>query len=296
MTKKLKYMFGSISYALVLIIFVACGSGQNTKDVTLNDTSEVVPEYPQSMADSTAAIAPDDVTAEEMPPLVGSPAPEVEVKDSITVFPPNDSTPEEAPPTTGSRTPEIKKDVATLCYSYFTRIAVNETKDVNVIVSMDNDAENLLHQIQDIVEEQEHQVIEEIKHDSQNCIRIKPYKKLTIELNDLDGCFEIYCKDSQTQEMDTLHNISWRWTIKPKSEIDRESARLVVRISGEEHGGRIRKIREKDIKLDIIIPPDSFCRKMVSFLYNNPESLLTLLLIPIFKYLFGLIKTKKDNE
>ncbi len=198
----------------------------------------------------------------------------------------------EIPPTDGNPVPETNKEITTLCYSYFTSIAINETKDVNVVVSMDKESDIMIRKIQNIVEEQEGKIIEDIKNDSQACIKIKEYKTLAVELIDISKCFEIISNDSQTQDLDRTSDINWRWTIKPKKDIDSEIARLVIRITGGGEDGKTRKIKEKDIRLDIKIPPISFWRKMLVFLYNNPELLLTLLLIPLFKYLFGLIKSK----
>lgn len=198
----------------------------------------------------------------------------------------------EIPPTDGNPVPETNKEITTLCYSYFTSIAINETKDVNVLVSMDKETDIMIAQIQNIVEEQESKIVENIKNDSQSCIRIKYYKILTVELIDISDCFEIISNDSQTQYLDPTNDLNWRWTIKPKKDVDAKIARLVIRISGGGEDGKTRKIKEKDIRLDIKIPPNSYWRKMLVFLYNNPELLLTLLLIPLFKYLFGLIKSK----
>lgn len=173
---------------------------------------------------------------------------------------------------------------AVLGYSYFSDMTWKEVKNINAFISPQNSKSKILDTLKKIVQSQAAPQSNDssiVKLDVQN---VSFYKFLTIKLVDPAGTFKITAiHENARQEIDTLDSNRWRWTVQPVG--NDETATLIMKVIGEKPAGAITKLN--DINIPIVIHlKSSWMRNTWLFLQENPEYLLTAILIPVIAY-FG---------
>ena len=180
---------------------------------------------------------------------------------------------------------------ATLGYSYPQKIMRGKSKSINVYVSVSNPAgevEDTLRKIATIQKE----VVNGNDSVIVETTSIVFYKYLTVKLIDRDKVFDItQIHDNERQLVDTVNGNTWRWVIKTNT--DQNVARLILKISAEKPD---RIFDDKDLAINVLIDNSGLLRRLWIWLQDHPESLLTLIIIPIFIYLWRSIFGKKKDK
>jgi hypothetical protein len=189
---------------------------------------------------------------------------------------------------------EQKKKSAVLGYSFIPTMRKLEVKDINVFISTKNKSSQVIDTLKTIVNEQsvlnpKDKVI--AIHDTQN---IAYYKYITLDLLDPDSAFEIEkIHYNNRQEIDSLLNNNWHWTIKALT--DKSNARLIIKVGAEKTTGDIESLKNIYIPIEINIESPYFWKKTYSFLNQNPEYLLSSILIPFAIFIVRRFFSKNDK-
>jgi hypothetical protein len=189
---------------------------------------------------------------------------------------------------------EKNKKSAVLGYSFIPTMRKLEVKDLNVFISAKNKTSKVIDTLKTIVQEQS---VTDPKDttiailDTQN---IAYYKYITLDLLDPDSAFKIEkIHYSNRQEIDSLLDNSWHWTIKALT--DKSYARLIIKVGAEKTTGGVESLKNIYIPIEINIESPYFWKKTYSFLNQNPEYLLSSILIPLAIFIVRRFFSKNDN-
>lgn len=111
------------------------------------------------------------------------------------------------------------------------------------------------------------------------------YKYLDVSLIDPAGqCIITPVHESNRQLIDTVQGNSWQWAVTPKTK--EKQVRLILKINAEKPDGSSNSLGSRNIAIDISLEINFF-RSMWTWLYDNPEKLLVLILIPLVAFFGG---------
>ena len=96
---------------------------------------------------------------------------------------------------------------------------------------------------------------------------------------------------------DSVSGNFWTWAITPKTK--NTTATLILKVVAEKPDGSREAFQVKNIPININLDPGIF-RSVYSWLYENPEKLLVLILIPLvaffWKQITALFSKKKKTD
>jgi hypothetical protein len=120
------------------------------------------------------------------------------------------------------------------------------------------------------------------------------YKFLTITLNDPDKNFNIDTLGIQSRQLvDTIDQTRWQWSVTPRTSI--KNARLILKVVAEKEDGVQKNIDTREIAIAIQLETNVW-RELVTWLRNNPEKLLVLILLPVAAYFGRRIFDRKKKD
>lgn len=183
-----------------------------------------------------------------------------------------------------------EKKSAVLGYSYFTHMRQEETRNIYAYIQSVNNGTSIdrqADQVKSILKEANSQVKPERKSDTASYFttaNIYYYKYLTLTLTDPAGNFRIDSLNTPSrQPIDSNATNSWQWAVTPKTSVP--SARLMLQVMAETESGQQKPIGTREIAINIQLEMN-FWRSLITWLRNNPEKLLVLIIIPLAVY-FG---------
>lgn len=180
--------------------------------------------------------------------------------------------------------PSSVKKSAVLGYSYIPEMKPGEIKNVNVYISATNPTSFIIDTLKEIIQ---NQVISNPKDTSIAVLttqQIDFYKYLTVTLMSFDSAFAIKAiHDGDRQEISSLYDNRWRWTIKALSE--EKEGLLIIKVEAETPEGVAKPLKDINIPIRVNVRTD-IVRTTWIFLTKNPEFFLTFILIPLAVY-FG---------
>ncbi len=171
---------------------------------------------------------------------------------------------------------------AILGYSYFPIIKRNETKDINVYVSIIHPESEVRSTLKLIVNEQTQHPITKEDTSAIYTINVIVYKSLDISLVDPAGDFTITrIHPADKQQIDTINGNRWHWTINTKT--DKKETKLILKVVAQKPEGVTEQFEDKTIVLNVQIDPN-IVRTFFNYLTDNPK-----VTIPILVSLIGFI-------
>ena len=191
---------------------------------------------------------------------------------------------------------------AILGYSYFKKICREETRNINVnvlAINQNSKTDQLKVALINDLKEINKQINAEKKYDTASYFtkeNIFFYKYLTISLKDPANSFKIVSlHENDRQLIDTLNLNKWQWAVTPTTDL--KTATLNIVVYAESPDGTQKLIETRIIPITIAIDNMSVWRVIWLWLYDHPESFLTLIIIPLIIY-FGkkLIERKKKRN
>ncbi len=191
---------------------------------------------------------------------------------------------------------------AILGYSYFKKITREETRNINVnvlAINQNSKTDQLKVALVNDLKEINKQINAEKKYDTASYFtrdNIFFYKYLTISLKDPANSFKIVSlHENDRQLIDTLNLNKWQWAVTPTTDL--KTATLNIVVYAESPDGTPKLIETRIIPVTIAIDNMSVWRVIWLWLYDHPESFLTLIIIPLIIY-FGkkLIERKKKRN
>lgn len=196
-----------------------------------------------------------------------------------------------------------KKKSGVLGYSYFKQMRQEETRNIDVqvvAVNAGNMVSKVANNILADLKEMNNQVKAERKADTASYFttdNIYFYKYLTITLSDPNDNFKIDSLHFPSRQfIDTIETNKWQWAVTPKTSV--KNARLFINVVAEREDGSQKPIGIREIAIEIELKTN-FWRTLLTWLSNNPDKLLVLILIPLAGYfgkkIIDTIKLKKNN-
>lgn len=178
-----------------------------------------------------------------------------------------------------------KKRSAVLGYSYFKNMRYDETRSINVYVSVINSISKVIDTLREINSE----IPPSRKNDTASIItksvitkNILLYKYLTVSLIDPDSNFNIKgIHDNDRQQIDSTADNSWAWSVTPKTK--KSHVRLVLKVIAEKQDGSLEPFGARNIPIDISVDTGIF-RAIYLWLYSNPDKALAIVLIPLIGF------------
>lgn len=202
---------------------------------------------------------------------------------STTVAPaPVDTTtmaPAPAPDTSAILGQSVKRS-AVLGYSAFKTMRQHETRNINVWVSIINPAAKVI----DTLRQLNSSDLPVRKSDTATYFseNVSVYRYLDIKLIDPNKDFDItQIHDSSRQEIDSLADCHWQWAVTPHT--DKSRATLMLKVVAEGADGSHKPFTEQNIVIDISLDRN-IGRPLFSWLRDNPEKLLVLIIIPLIAF------------
>lgn len=279
-----KYFFLLVA---LMAIFVSCNNASET----------ATPDSPE--------IKTSDTTAPVPAPLPPPPSVDSAKTRPVIILNGKDTGGKNATTETTSPPPGVtkQKKSAVLGYSYFRHMRQDETRNIYahvLAVNTGDDIDRLAEKIKVNLEEANSQVKPERRSDTASYFsdeNIFFYKYLTITLNDPNNNFKVDSLGIPPRQLiDTSESTLWQWAVTPKTSV--KNARLILKVVAEKEDGSQKPIGTREIAITIQLETN-FWRVLITWLRNNPEKLLVLILIPLAGYfgkkLFDQNKVKKEN-
>ncbi|MEO5562728.1 MAG: hypothetical protein ABIR18_04815 [Chitinophagaceae bacterium] len=188
--------------------------------------------------------------------------------------------------------PQGSRKSATLGLSYFPVMHRNETKDVNVYVSVKFPSSLVRDTLRSIVIEQTNHYAD---HDTSiiYTINVIWYKTLDITLVDPAGDFTITpIHPANNQIVDTINGNRWRWTITTKT--DKKVVTMIMKVIAAKEDGTIDRFDDKTIVIKVKIDKN-VVRVFIDYLLDNPKVSITIL-VSLFGFLGWYIKYRMDKK
>ena len=193
-----------------------------------------------------------------------------------------------------------QKRSAILGYSYFRHMRQYETRNIYAYimpVNKDSKISRLADSIITDLKILNSQVKPERKSDTASYFtkeNIYYYKYLTITLNDPDKNFNIDTLGIHSRQLiDTAEQTSWQWAVTPKTSI--KNTRMILKVVAEKENGMQKTIDTREIAIAIQLETNVW-RELVTWLRNNPEKLLVLILIPLAAYFGRRVFERKKKD
>jgi hypothetical protein len=168
----------------------------------------------------------------------------------------------------------------------------NETKDVNVYVSVKFPTSLIRDTLRSIV-------IEQTNHyaDRDTSIiyttNVIWYKTLDITLVDPAGDFTITpIHPANKQVVDTINGNRWRWTITTKT--DKKVVTMIMKVIAAKEDGTIDRFDDKTIIINVKIDKNVI-RVFIDYLLDNPKVSIPIL-VSLFAFLGWYIKYRLDKK
>ncbi|HET9057981.1 MAG TPA: hypothetical protein VFN30_14130 [Chitinophagaceae bacterium] len=191
-----------------------------------------------------------------------------------------------------------KEKSANLGYSYPAIMSRNETRDINVFVSINNPESLVVSKLREI----DFQQIPRVRNSKDTSVirtqNIYRYKKLTIHLIDDGDNFIVDNRTGESQVIDSVNGNTWHWVIKTKS--NNSLARLTLKLTGTAVDGKEEELPEEYIHIKIKLDSNWF-RVILDYLHDNPKvSVPALIALAgfigfIIRYLLGRKKGVDDE-
>lgn len=213
-------------------------------------------------------------------------------KHEITSLPPEtamlaDST-QSARPTDAKSAGENATPLRTarLGYNFPPEMKRNESKDINVYVSLVNTSGVVRENLMRIVTLQQNSRTGEPIRDSILVADISVYSRLRVDLLDPDSAFRVKRVFGEVwQIIDSTGDNRWRWNVVART--DARRAKLVVKVIAETPEGATRDIDDRTFFIRIkMVGFGQVIRSWLVYLQDNPGMVLTVILIPLIGY-FG---------
>ncbi len=212
--------------------------------------------------------------------------------------PPPPPAPSPAPTAAADAPPPapVKRPDPTLAYKYPKTLKQKESgKYIYVNVNV-KDVQSVIRDLKaDIVEFKQ----DDLKKEDTEVIKtvtIKPYRYITVTLQSYSPALKIDSTDGQsaTQLIDTVNGNKWKWHVS--TDTGTGKVNVVLHVTGYNVEGEAKTvITERNIPMQIKLEMNPM-PKMWTWLVDHPQSFLTLLIIPFFKWLGGFIKKKKEGD
>lgn len=176
--------------------------------------------------------------------------------------------------------PSAVRRTGELGYSYKPKMKRNSTQTIRVLVKIKNPQSAVTDQLKQITIDEDQPLQSEIANYVFKSIDVSIYKYLSITLTDPAGDFKIdSLSPGSRQLIDTLNGNKWEWAISTNT--DKKTTVLILNIIAEKPDGVIDNFSPRRIAINIQLERDFF-RKMYDFIHDDPEWLLTTLIIPAF--------------
>lgn len=314
-------------FAVLIILFAfGCNNASTpppagAAPAPATDEPAITAPAPATDEPVTTTPAPESVPPAPDPEPAASSAPNDKPKNKA-VSPPNghaststghnDPTPVPAPPpppppppapspaptaTADAPSPApVKRPDPTLAYKYPKTLKQKESgKYIYVNVNV-KDVQSVIRDLKsDIVEFKQ----DDLKKEDTEVIKtvtIKPYRYITVTLQSYSPALKIDSTDGQsaTQLIDTVNGNKWKWHVS--TDTGTGKVNVVLHVTGYNVEGEAKTvITERNIPMQIKLEMNPM-PKMWTWLVDHPQSFLTLLIIPFFKWLGGFIKKKKEGD
>lgn len=177
-----------------------------------------------------------------------------------------------------------------LGYSFFRTMKQNETRNIYAYVTINHPQSTVRSILQEINSED----IPPVRENDTASIYTKNillYKYLDVSLIDPGGqCIITPVHESNRQLIDTVQGNSWQWAVTPKTK--EKQVRLILKVNAEKPDGSSNPLGSRNIAIDISLEINFF-RSVWTWLYDNPEKLLVLILIPLVAFFGGKLFNRK---
>jgi hypothetical protein len=219
-----------------------------------------------------------------------APSPPVSTPDSVRSHPtPPIGLPDDKQTNSGN----VAKRSAVFGYSFFKNIKQHETRNINAYVSILNQVSTVINTLKDINATE----IPERSNDTATIMtrNIFVFKALSIQLlNAGDSDFIIKPFSESRQIIDSANGNSWTWSVTPRT--DKLHGRLIMNVVAEKQDGSREPFNIINIPITIIIDK-ALDRTLWQWMMDNPEKVITIILIPFivffWKQIAGLFKKKE---
>jgi len=180
-----------------------------------------------------------------------------------------------------------------LGYSFFRTMKQNETRNIYAYVTINHPQSTVRSILQEINSED----IPPVRENDTASIYTKNillYKYLDVSLIDPGGqCIITPVHESNRQLIDTVQGNSWQWAVTPKTK--EKQVRLILKVNAEKPDGSSNPLGSRNIAIDISLEINFF-RSVWTWLYDNPEKLLVLILLPLVAFFGGKFFKRKKIE
>lgn len=180
-------------------------------------------------------------------------------------------------------------------YSFFGNMKEDETRNVNAFVSVVDAVNKVIDTLKAINATNGR----ERKNDTATILtkNVLVFKALDVHLlNAGDSDFIIKAFTDSRQLLDSVDGNSWTWAVTPKT--NKKNSRLILNVIAEKPDGSRQPFNTITIPIDIQLDKD-INRSLWQWMMDNPEKVLTIILIPLiiffWKQITGLFK-KKDAD
>ena len=196
----------------------------------------------------------------------------------------------------GPEEEDTKPGNATLGFSYYKIMPLEETRDLRVTVIINGTSLQVRRQIRNI-ENEELEFVQ--KNDTSTiCIvgDITAYKKLKITLLYDKSDFTITPVETEDEQvLDFVKGNNWHWKVRAVAEKPR-TANITMLINAETPDGQKFKIATKQVDIKIVISqPVSIWIKIGNWFGSHIEYLLSTLVIPLVVYFYGRRRKRLDE-
>ncbi len=181
-------------------------------------------------------------------------------------------------------------------YSFFKNIQQSETRNINAYISVINAVSKVIDTLKQI----NLQDIPERKNDTATILtrNILFFKALTVQLvNAGDSDFVIKSFAESRQIIDSVNGNSWTWAVTPHT--SKSHGRLIMNVVAEKPDGSREPFSTISIPITISLNKE-INRTIWQWMMDNPEKVLTIILIPLviffWKQISGLFKKKEPGN
>lgn len=179
-----------------------------------------------------------------------------------------------------------------LGYSFFRTMRRNETRNIYAYVTINHPQSAVRSILQEINSED----IPPVRENDTASIYTKNillYKYLDVSLIDPGGqCIITPVHESSRQLIDTVQGNNWQWAVTPKTK--EKQVRLILKVNAEKPDGSSNPLGSRSIAIDISLEINFF-RSVWTWLYDNPEKLLVLILIPLAAFFGGKVFNRRKE-
>jgi hypothetical protein len=175
---------------------------------------------------------------------------------------------------------------ARLAYNCPAEMRRNESKDINVYVSLANPPGVMRDNLLRIVTLQQDPGTSRQVRDSVVVTDVSVYHRLRVDLLDPDSAFRVKRVFGEAwQTVDSAADNRWRWNVVAIT--NARTAKLVVKVIAETPEGATRDIDDRTFYIRIkMVGLGQVIRSWLVYLQDNPGMVITVILIPLIGY-FG---------